>query len=146
MAFTAFAQQVAFTSRAYVFSPVAILATDASKEFGFESITLRNDGSRAITALRVQITLHSEAGEEVADERRIPVNIDLRETRRFVVGMGQINALRQLARSRRLSSALAILTIESIEFADGSEWKQSERDQGAPPGTPMDAPAKPPAK
>jgi len=75
---------------------------------------------------------HSDAGDEVADERRAAVDVDARDTRRFAVGLGQIEGLRQLARSRRQSSALAILTIESVEFADGSEWKQSEREQGAP--------------
>jgi hypothetical protein len=129
---SAFAQQVAFTSRAYVLSPVTIVSTDASKQFGFESITLRNDGPHAITAVHVQIMFHSEVGEEIADERRVAVNIDPRETRRFVVDLGHVDGLKQLARSRRQPSALAILTVESVEFADGSEWKQSERDHGAP--------------
>jgi hypothetical protein len=136
---SAFAQQVSFTSRTYVMSPVAIVSTDSSKEFGFESITIRNDGSRAITAVRLQIVFHSEAGDEIADERRIPVSVEARETRRFAVGMGHVEGLRQLARSRRQPAALAILTIESVEFADGSEWKQSEREQGAP----IDPPTRP---
>jgi hypothetical protein len=136
---TAFGQNVSFTSRAYVMSPVAIVSTDSSKEFGFESITIRNDNSSAITAVHLQIIFHSEAGDETADERRITVSVDPRETRRFAVGMGQVEGLRQLARSRRQSAALAILTVESIEFADGSEWKQSEREQGAP----IDPPTRP---
>jgi len=139
VASSAFAQQIAFTSRAYVISPVAIVATDSSKEFGFESITIRNDGSSAISAVRLQIVFHSDGGDEIADERRIPVSVDARETRRFAVGMGQVEGLRQLARSRRQPAALAILSIESVEFADGSEWKQSEREQCAP----IDPPTRP---
>lgn len=132
VASSAFAQHVSFTSRAYVLSPVTIVAFDSSKEYGFDSLTIRNDGARAIAAVHVQIMFHGDAGDEVADERRVPVDVDPRGTRRFAVGMGHIEGLRQLARSRRQTSALAILTIESVEFADGSEWKQSEREQGAP--------------
>ena len=129
---SAFAQQVAFTSRAYVLSPVTIVSFDSSEEYGFDSVTMRNDSALPITAVRVQIIFHSEAGDEVADERRVPVDVDPRDTRRFAVAVGHIEGLRQLARSRRQSSALAILTIEAVEFADGSEWKQSEREHGAP--------------
>lgn len=132
IAASAFAQQVAFTSRAYVLSPVTIVSFDSSPEYGFDSLTIRNDGARRIVAVHVQIMFHSAAGDEIADERRVQAEVDLRETRRFAVGLGHIEGLRQLARSRRQSSALAILTIESVEFADGSEWKQSEREQGAP--------------
>ncbi len=141
VAASAFAQQVSFTSRAYVLSPVTIISFDSSKEYGFDSVTIRNDGARAITAVHVEIMFHSEAGDEVADERRVPVDADPRDTRRFAVAMGEIEGLRQLARSRRQSSALAILTIESVEFADGSQWKQSEREQGAPID-PLTKPAK----
>lgn len=132
VASSALAQQVAFTSRAYVLSPVTVVSFDSSKEYGFDSLTIRNDGGRAVIAVHVQIVFHSAAGDEVADERRVQVDLDPRDTRRFAVALGQLEGLRQLARSRRQSSALAILTIEAVEFADGSEWKQSEREQGAP--------------
>jgi hypothetical protein len=129
---SAFAQHVSFTSRAYVLSPVTIVSFDSSKEYGFDSLTIRNEGAQAIVALHVQIMFHGEAGDEIAGERRVQVDVDPRDTRRLAAGMGDIEGLKQLARSRRQSSALAILTIESVEFADGSEWKQSEREQGAP--------------
>jgi len=73
-----------------------------------------------------------DAGEETADERRVTVSIGVRETRSFPISLGHIEGLKQLARSRRQPAALAILTVESVEFADGSEWKQSERERGAP--------------
>lgn len=132
LASAALAQQVAFTSRTYVLSPVTIVSFDSSKEYGFDSLTIRNDGARRITAIRVQIMFHSEAGDEIADERRVSVDIDPRDARHFTAAVGHIEGLKQLARSRRQSSALAILTVEAVEFADGSEWKQSEREQGAP--------------
>ena len=132
VASSAFAQHVSFSSRAYVLSPVTLVSFDSSKEYGFDSLTIRNDGAQAIVAVHVQMIFRSEAGDEVADERRVQADVDPRDTRRFAVGMGQIEGLKQLARSRGQSSALAILTIESVEFADGSEWKQTERERGAP--------------
>jgi hypothetical protein len=126
----AFGQQVAFTSRTYVESPVLISSVEGSKEFGFDSVVLRNDGPDAIVAIHFQITFRTGAGDEIADERRVAVNLDPRDSKRLVVGLAQIEGLRQQARSRKQTSALAILTIESVEFQDGGEWKQSERDHG----------------
>jgi hypothetical protein len=129
---TAFCQQVAFTSRTYVQSPIVITSAEPSKEFGFDTVTLRNDGPNAISAVHFQITLRTGAGDEIADERRVTVSLDPRDTKRVVVGLAEIEALKQQARSRKQESALVILTIESIEFQDGSEWKQTERDGGIP--------------
>jgi hypothetical protein len=125
-----FGQQLAFTSRTYVQSPVIIASVEQSKEFGFDSVELRNDGPNAIGAVHFQITVRTTDGDEVADERRVTVSLDPRDTRRIVVGLAQIEGLKQLARSRKLESALVILTIESIEFEGGGEWKQTERDGG----------------
>jgi hypothetical protein len=49
-----------------------------------------------------------------------------------VVGLAQIDGLKQQARSRKVESALVILTIESVEFEGGGEWKQTEREGGTP--------------
>ncbi len=81
-------------------------------------------------AIHFQITFRTGAGDEIADERRVAVNLDPRDSKRLVVGLAQIEGLRQQASSRKQPAALAILTIESVEFQDGGEWKQSERDHG----------------
>jgi len=135
----AFGQQLAFTSRTYVQSPVVITSVEGSQEFGFDSVTLRNDGSNAIVAIHFQITVRTGAGDEIADERRVAVSLDPRDSRRVVVGLAQIEGLKQQARSRQLESALVILTVESIEFEGGGEWKQTERDRGITID-PVDAP------
>ena len=135
----AFGQQLAFTSRTYVQSPVVITSVEGSNEFGFDSVTLRNDGSNAIVAIHFQITVRTGAGDEIADERRVAVSLDPRDSRRVVVGLAQIEGLKQQARSRQLESALVILTVESIEFEGGGEWKQTERDRGITID-PVDAP------
>jgi hypothetical protein len=129
---TAFGQQVAFTSRTYVQSPVVITSVGASKEFGFDSVVLRNDGPNAISAVHFQITFRTDAGDEIAEERRVPVSLDSRDSKRVLVGLAQIEAFKQQAKSRKVESALVILTIESVEFEDGGEWKQTERDRGTP--------------
>jgi hypothetical protein len=49
-----------------------------------------------------------------------------------VVDLAQVEGLKQQARSRKQESALLILTIESVEFRHGGEWKQTERDRGTP--------------
>jgi hypothetical protein len=127
---TAFCQQLAFTSRTYVQSPVVITSVEGSKEFGFDSVMLRNDGPNAISAVHFLITLRTGTGDEIADERRIAVSLNPRDTRRIVVALAEIEGLKQQAKSRKQESALVILTIESIEFQDGGEWKQAERDRG----------------
>jgi hypothetical protein len=129
---TAFSQQLAFTSRTYVQSPVVITSVQGSKEFGFDSVAIRNDGPSAVTAIHFQITFRTAAGDEIADERRVAAGIDPRDTKRLVVGLAHIEGLKQQARSRKQENALVILTIESVEFQDGTEWKQTERDRGTP--------------
>jgi hypothetical protein len=129
---TAFCQQLAFTSRTYVQSPVVITSVQESKEFGFNSVAIRNDGSNPVSAIHFQIMLRTAAGDEIADERRVAAGIEPRDTKRLVVDLGHIEGLKQQARSRKQEAALVILTIESVEFQDGSEWKQTERDHGTP--------------
>jgi hypothetical protein len=129
---TAFSQQLSFTSRAYIESPVVLTSIESSKEFGFDSVVVRNDGPRPITALHLQVTFRTPAGDEVADERRVAVNLDQRDIKRLEIGLGDVEGLKQKAKSRKQPSALVILTVESIEFLDGGEWKQTERDRGIP--------------
>jgi hypothetical protein len=131
-----YCQQLAFTSRAYVQSPVTMSSMQDSKEFGFDSVVLRNDGPAAITAVHFKTVL--KAGndpatvEEVADERRMAVSLDPRDSKRVVVGLGQVEGLRQLAKSRKHEAALVILTIESVEFDAGAEWHQTEQKGDVP--------------
>jgi hypothetical protein len=137
---TAFGQQVAFTSRTYVQSPVVITSVEASKEFGFDSVVLRNDAPSAISAVHFQVTFRTDAGDEIAEERRVPMSLESRDSQRVLVGLAEIEAFKQQAKSRKVESALVILTIESVEFGDGGEWRQTERDRGTPID-PVKAPA-----
>lgn len=129
---TALCQQLAFTSRAYIQCPVVILSVENSKQFGFDSVALRNEGPDAIRAVRFRVTFRTGAGDEVFDERRAAVSLDPRDSTRLAVFLGPVNSLRQTVKTRKQESALVILTIESVEFEDGGEWKQTEQNGGAP--------------
>jgi hypothetical protein len=127
-----FGQQVAFTLRGRLDCPIVISSFEQSKAFGFETVVLRNEGQRPITAVRLQITLQTETGEEIADERRVSVELQPRDTRRVAVDLGYVEGLRQKARSDRQEKALAILTLNSVEFEDGSSWQPNEPVKGIP--------------
>jgi hypothetical protein len=105
-------------------------------------VAIRNDGPSAISAVHFQITFRTGAGDEIADERRVAVSIEPRDIKRLIVDLAHIEGLKQLTRSRKQESALVILTIESVEFQDGGEWKQTERERG----TPIDPVQPPPAR
>jgi hypothetical protein len=95
-----------------------------------------------VSAVHFQITFRTSGGDEIADERRVAVSIESRDTKLVVVDLAHIEGHKQLARSRKQDSALVILTIESVEFENGGEWKQTERDHG----TPIDPVQAPPAR
>ena len=128
----ALGQQLAFTSRADLQSPVVIDSVLSSKEFGFESVALRNEGAEAISAVHFRIVFRTDAGDEVADERRVGVIIDPHDGKTARLGLGEVIGLRQLARSRKQASALVILTVESVEFRNGGEWKPEDPQTGIP--------------
>ena len=141
------AQQIAFTSRAYVDSPVLLSSLESSADYGFESVVLRNDGPDKATALQLQIVVRSGSpsvpGEdEIADRRRVVVDLDRHETKRVTIGMGQIQGLRDQVRARKQDSALVIITIEAVEFRDGSEWKRSDSPNRDVPAQPAEIPKK----
>jgi hypothetical protein len=127
---TASGQQLAFTSRPYVQSPVVITSVEHSKEYGFDSVVLFNEGQSAISAVHFQIAFRAGGEDEVVDERRVTMSLDPRDSGRLTIGLAQIEGLRQLAKSRKQPSALVIMTIESVEFQDGAEWRQTERNGG----------------
>jgi hypothetical protein len=129
---TGFGQQLAFTSRADLQSPVVIDSVLSSKEYGFESVALRNEGPDAISAVSFRIVFRTDAGDEVADERRVGVSIDPHDGKTARIDLGEVTGLRQLAKSRKQAAALVILTVESVEFRDGGEWKPKEPQSGVP--------------
>jgi hypothetical protein len=111
--------------------PALICTTTYCQELAFTS-RVSNDGPRAVTAVRFQVTFRSGAGDEIAEERRVPVSLERHDSRCLLLGLAQMDSLRQQAKAQKQESALVILTIEAIEFEDGGEWKQTEPERGIP--------------
>ncbi len=132
-------QQIAFTSRAHIQCPLIVTSTQESKTYGFESIILQNDEATPVRAIRLKVTFKTGAGEEITDDRRVPVDMDAHDHKRVVIDLGHIEGLRQKTKSRHQESGLAILTITSVEFQDGTLWD----DPGSVVGTPVDTPILP---
>lgn len=130
-------QQLTFTSRAYLQSPVVLSSTESSGEFGFESVVLRNDGRDTISAVHFKLTLRAGTDDEVADERRVAVSIEPSASKRLMTELGHVEGLRQLVKSRKHAAALVILTVESVEFEGGREWHPKTAPQE---GVPLDVP------
>lgn len=130
-------QQIAFTSRAHIQCPLIVTSTQESKTYGFESIVLQNDEAMPVRAIRLKVTLKTGAGEEITDDRRVTVDMDAHDHKRVVVDLGHIEGLRQKTKSRQQESALAILTITSVEFQDGTLWDEPDPVAGTPIDTPI---------
>jgi hypothetical protein len=124
------AQQIAFTSRADLSSPVSISSTTASATFGFDTVVLRNDSSEPIEAIRFEVILRLDTGDELIDGGRIVVRLAPKESKSITLGLGQVVALRLKARSARQPAALAILSVETVERPDGSIWRDKDSAHG----------------
>jgi hypothetical protein len=136
-------QQVAFTSRGISLDcPITISSFTETKAHGFESVVLSNDGELAVSAVYLEVTFRTDAGEETVDERRVTVEIDPHEAKRAIADLGDVTGLRQKAKSARQDKALAILSVKSVEFQNGTVW----RPRGPAEGTPIDPPVKPPGR
>jgi hypothetical protein len=129
---SALAQQLSFTTRNALDCPVSVSSFVESKVYGFESMLVRNDGDRAITAVQLRVTLHSDAGDEVVEDRRFAVSIQPRNEKRITGDLGHVQGLTQKAKSAHQENALAILTVKQVEFEDGSSWQAGQPVEGIP--------------
>jgi hypothetical protein len=125
------AETVAFTIRNSFDCPITISSFAQSKAYGFEYVMLRNEGDVAVTAADLLVTLRTDGGDETVEERRISVDIAARDMKRVAADLGHVEGLGQKVKSARREQGLAILTVTSLEFADGSLW-QPRPTEGAP--------------
>ncbi len=124
--------ELAFTTRNSFDCPVAITSFEQSKVYGFESLRLRNDGDASVAAVELTVTLRTEAGDEVAEERRVAVELPPHDAKRVIADLGHVEGLGQKLKSARLEKGLAILTVKLVEFADGTSWQPKGPVQGVP--------------
>jgi hypothetical protein len=117
-------QQVAFTTRSFIESPIVLSSFAQSKVFGFETVMLMNDGDVPVTAVRLQVAFRTLEGDEIVEDRRFAVELRPRETKRTLVDLGHIQALQQkLTHGRDATRGLAILSVRMVEFGDGTSWQ-----------------------
>jgi hypothetical protein len=125
-------QQIAFTSRVHLQSPVVITSTQESKTYGFDSVLLHADNGGAVRAVRFKVTFKTTTGEEITDDRRIVVDMEPRDRKSIIVDLGHIEGLKQLAKSRQQKDGLAIITVAAVEFQDGTVWEDNSAVEGMP--------------
>jgi hypothetical protein len=123
---------LAFTTRNLFDCPVAISSFAQSKVYGFESVKLQNDEDTSVTAVELTVTLRTASGDEIAEERRVAAELPPHETKSVVADLGHIQGLGQRVKSARQEKGLAILTVNLVEFADGTLWQPKDPVQGVP--------------
>jgi hypothetical protein len=115
--------ELAFTTRNPFDCPVAISSFAQSKVYGFESVKLENEGDIAVAAVELTVTLRTDAGEEVAEERRVAAELAPHDAKKVVADLGHVQGLGQKVKLARQEKGLAILTVKLVEFADGTLWQ-----------------------
>jgi nitrogen fixation protein FixH len=130
-------EHVVFTTRTTWGSPVVVSDPVTSKEFGFESVTLHNYSKQAIAALDLKVVLvTAESLEQEVDGARIHLSLAAGTSQKVDVYLGQVKALQQKAHAMRLDPAVTVLTVASVDFADGTLWEADESE------SPIDFPVK----
>jgi hypothetical protein len=124
--------ELAFTTRNPFDCPVAISSFEQSKVYGFESVRLQNDGDASVTAVELTVTLRTDTGDEVAEERRVTAELAPHDAKKVIADLGHVQGLGQKIKSARQEKGLAILTVKLVEFADGTLWQPKEPVQGVP--------------
>jgi hypothetical protein len=133
---------VAFTTRNSFDCPVRISSFAQSKLYGFEFVTLENDGDAPVSAVELTVTLRTGAGDELAQERRLAVDLKARDAKKVIAELAQVEGLGNKVKSSRQEKGLAILTVKLVEFADGTSWQSKGQIEGVPGLPPPSLPRK----
>jgi hypothetical protein len=119
----AYAQHLVFTTVTPGTSPVWISSPERSKDFGYQSLEILNDSDNAISSVQLKVTFSAgDSAEEVVDTGHVYVSLEPGERKRPDVFLGRIDALSEKLRSLRQPVAWVKVTVDSVEFADGSKW------------------------
>jgi hypothetical protein len=117
------AQHLVFTTVTPGTSPVWISSPEQSKDFGFQSLEVLNDSESAVESVHLKVTFSAGGAlDEVVDSGHVYVSLDPGEEKRLDVFLGRVEALSQKLRSVQQPVAWVKITVESVEFADGSLW------------------------
>jgi hypothetical protein len=119
----AHAQHIYFTMLTPPTCPVAIEALTQSKDFGFQSALFRNESRQSVESVHLRVTLSSSrAPEQIVDSGHIYIALEPGDRRSQDIFLGRMQSLNQRAKFDHLEIARAMISVESVEFADGSRW------------------------
>ncbi|HEV3330685.1 MAG TPA: hypothetical protein VG096_06880 [Bryobacteraceae bacterium] len=119
----AHAQHIYFTTLIPPTCPIVIENLTPSKDFGFQSAVFHNDSSQTVESLHLRVTL-SSAGkqEQIVDSGHIYITLEPGEQKSQDVFLGRMQSLNQRAKFDHLEVARAMISVESVEYTDGSRW------------------------
>src|SRR5271167_936988 len=135
---TASAQSLVFTTRVHLACPIQMSAIAQTKDIGFDSAVFRNESKKAIEVIHLNVSLHTESGEEIVEKASLLVNLAPGESKRVSIGLGRVQELAAKAHNSRRPVVQAILFVQSADFADGTLWSGDEpaiNDPVRPPPT-----------
>jgi len=119
----AHAQHIYFTTLVPANCPIVIGALTHSKDFGFQAAVFYNDSDQTVESLHLKVTLSSPGREgQVVDSGHIYISIEPGERKAQDVFLGRMQSLNQRAKYDHMEVARATISVESVEFADGSHW------------------------
>ena len=119
----AHAQHLYFTTMIPAGCPIVIEGITHSREFGFQAAVFHNDSEQTVEALYLKVTLSSPGGEEqIVDSGHIFIEIDPGDRKSQDMFLGRMDSLNQRIKYDHLEVARAMISVESVEFADGSRW------------------------
>ena len=116
-------QRLVFTMVTPATCPLVISSVSSSPDYGFQSLTILNDSDRAVESIRFKVVLTAVARrDEVADGGHVFVKLEPGDRKNVDVFLGRRRALTQFARELKLDIARAIVTVEAVDFRDGTQW------------------------
>jgi hypothetical protein len=116
-------QRLVFTMVTPATCPLVISSVSSSPDYGFQALTILNDSDRPVESIRFKVVLTAVARrDEVADGGHVFVKLDPGDKKNVDVFLGRRSALSQLARELKLDIARAIVTVEAVDFSDGTQW------------------------
>lgn len=126
VAASASAQNLVFTTRVHLDCPVQMSAIAQTKDAGFDSAMLRNESKKTVDTVTLYVALISESGEEIVEKASVLVMLGAGQGKRVNLGLGHVQDLSNKARNSHRRVVQATLFVESVEFADGSQWSADE--------------------
>lgn len=130
---SAYGQRLFFTMVTPATSPVVISAVQSSRDFGFQSLALFNDSDKTIDSIRFRVVLtRLQARDEVVDGGHIYARLEPGDRKNVDVFLGRLSALAQRAKEMKLAIARAVVTVEAVDYADGTQWLGDQLIQDIP--------------